>query len=329
MAEADFHHLTPETVLSYAEDALDTYFSNLCRPLNSYINRVYEIETEEREPLVIKFYRPGRWSTEALRDELTFLAELKKAEIPVIPPEICVNDEHLQIDGDTRFAIFPKLGGRIVDEPSDEEWLELGRLVARVHDIGRQHDPNDRVIFTPADCTEEQVARIVESGCVPDDLLPQWEDSALALVDRIDPLFDDLYLHRIHGDLHPQNLIFRPGERFYVIDFDDMAIGPAVQDAWMLLPGRLADAIPEMSLFIEGYETFLSFDRASLRLIEPLRFMRFIHFTAWCVTQAQDGGFARLAPDWGSHAYWQQEIRQMATQGVEIDDALNAPLPQL
>jgi Ser/Thr protein kinase RdoA (MazF antagonist) len=329
MSQADFHHLTPETVLNYVEDALDTYCSTICRPLNSYINRVYELETEDREPLVVKFYRPGRWTTEALRDELTFLAELNEAEVPVIPPEACIDGERLQIDGDTRFAIFPKMGGRIVDEPSNEEWVELGRLVARVHDVGRSHDSIDRVTFTPADCTEAQISHIVQSGSMPEDISGQWEDAALALVDRIDPLFDEPYLHRIHGDLHPQNLIFRPGERFYIIDFDDMAIGPAVQDIWMLLPGRLADSIPETSLFLEGYETFLPFDRASLRLIEPLRFMRFIHFTAWCVTQAEDGGFARLAPDWGNHAYWQQEIRQMQTQATEIEDALTTALPHL
>jgi Ser/Thr protein kinase RdoA (MazF antagonist) len=235
----------------------------------------------------------------------------------------------LQLDGDTRFAIFPKMGGRIIDEPSDDEWIELGRLVARVHSVGRQHDPEDRIFFTPADCSEAQINHIAQSGCLPNDLAAQWEDTALKLVDIVDPLFDEVYLHRIHGDLHPQNLIFRPGERFYVIDFDDMATGPAVQDIWMLLPGRLVDAIPETSLFLEGYETFLPFDRASLRLIEPLRFMRFIHFTAWCVTQAEDGGFARLAPDWGSHLHWKQEIRQMETQKVEIEDALNSPLPHL
>ena len=146
--------------------------------------------------------------------------------------------------------------------------------------------------------------------------------AAYDMLDLIEPLFDDVPLQRIHGDLHHQNLIYRPGESFYLIDFDDMAMGPAVQDVWMLLPGRAADARYELGLFLEGYEMFRPFPMAQIDLVEPLRAMRFMHFTAWCARQAADGGFSRLAPDWGTAAYWRQEAHELRKQEQEIRDAM-------
>ena len=108
----------------------------------------------------------------------------------------------------------------------------------------------------------------------------------------------------------------------YLIDFDDMAVGPSVQDLWMMLPGHLRDARREMDWLLEGYETFRDFDYGTLQLIEPLRAMRFLHFIAWCAHQKADGGFARLAPDWGSAAYWKQEIHDLRKQMQEIADHL-------
>jgi Ser/Thr protein kinase RdoA (MazF antagonist) len=329
MDEPTFDHLSPELVLELVEDALDVRCSNICRPLNSYINRVYELATEEGEGLVAKFYRPHRWTTEALLDELTFLNAMHEDEIRVIPPLPDADGQLLHIEDDMRFSVFPKMGGRIVDEPTPEQWVQLGHLLARVHGVGERAEATHRVTMTPDDMTEQQIQYILEADVLPEDLSNAWEDRALETLDHIAPLFDETLLHRIHGDLHVQNLIHRPDEGFYLIDFDDMAMGPPVQDLWMLLPGRLQDSIQETSLFIEGYETFRPLDRDSLRLIEPLRFMRFIHFTSWCVMQRADGGFARLAPDWGSHGYWQSEITSMRTQQREIEDALAAPLPHL
>ena len=119
---------------------------------------------------------------------------------------------------------------------------------------------------------------------------------------------------RIHGDCHFANLIYRPEESFYIIDFDDMAVGPPVQDFWMLLPGYMGETLAEVDIFLEGYETFRSFNRGSLRLIEPLRAMRYIHYTAWCAHQVAEDGISHVAPDFGSHHYWQREITDLAEQ---------------
>ena len=309
-------------VIHLVEETLGTRCTNICRPLNSYINRVYEVQQEDGEAIIAKFYRPNRWNRKALQDEHDFLLELQEAEIPVIAPVYGVSGESLhEADGST-FALFPKKGGRICDEPNDEQWQELGRLIARVHTIGSSRLPHARITLGPHEATRDQLDHILTSETVSAEHQDRYEELVRDTIELISSAFEDAERMRIHGDCHYQNLIYRPGESFFIIDFDDMAVGPPVQDIWMLLPGRLQDSRREINLFLEGYETFREFDYPSLKLIEPLRAMRYIHFTVWCVQQAEDGGFSRLTPDWGTSAFWRQEISELEKQQIEIQDAL-------
>jgi len=317
-ALSDFHRLTPDTIITVVEQALGTFCTNLCRPLNSYINRVYELEAETGEGLIVKFYRPGRWAQEALRDEHAFLLELAAREIPVIPP-LTMNDgptlgEHEGIF----FAIFPKKSGRSSDEFTLDQWEEIGRLLARVHAVGATRPAVSRVVMTPNRSTLPQVAFLLGGDFIPPELAPAYQQTTDRLLALIEPLFSEAETIQIHGDCHFSNIIHRPGESFFLIDFDDMAVGPPVQDLWMLLPGYAREAAAEIEVFLEGYETFRPFDRRSLKLIEPLRAMRYIHYSAWCAHQATDGGLDRLEPDWGTHAYWQREIKDLNEQIARI-----------
>ena len=328
----DFATLTPDAVLNAVEAALGVRCSNLCRPLNSYINRVYEVGLAERGAgpggpaaggcVIAKFYRPGRWSREALQDELDFLAELHVAEVSVVPPIPGRDGACLHNLAGTWFAVFPKKGGRPLDEPTSQEWPQIGRLIARLHAVGALHAPRDRIVLHPRNATAEHLSYLLASGLIAPALRRAYADLVREILDCIAPLFDDIVTHRIHGDCHRGNILHRPGEGFHLLDFDDMATGPAVQDLWLLLPGRLREVRAEVDLLLEGYETFLPFPRETLSLIEPLRAMRFLHYTAWCARQKADGGFARLAPDWGTPAFWQQEIADLEKQRQEIRDAL-------
>ena len=319
---ADFAHLTPDVVLQLVEQVLGRRSSNLCRPLTSYINRVYDIQMEAGDWVVAKFYRPGRWSTVALQDEQDFLVELAAAEVPVIAPLTCADGRTLCDEAGLRFALFPKKGGRPCDEPTEDEWRALGRLLARVHQVGAARRPKDRIRIHPQHSLADHMDEILAHEFPHARLRDQFEDVVDELVDLIEPLFEDVALTRLHGDCHPANIIHRPGESFHLIDFDDMAVGPPVQDLWMLLPGKVEQAARELALLLEGYETFRVFDRETLRLVEPLRAMRFLHYMAWCARQKADGGFARLAPDWGSTGFWRQEIADLERQLQEIRDAL-------
>nr|WP_320012479.1 serine/threonine protein kinase [uncultured Desulfobulbus sp.] len=318
--QGPFQGLVPERILEIVESEMDLTCSNLCRSYNSYINRVYEIADTDGNGMVVKFYRPGRWSAAALQDEHDFLLELAAEEIPVLPPLSLGGGRTLgQIEG-MYFALFAKKGGRLIDEFDDELWLALGRLLGRMHLVGQQKTPRDRVHMHPAHSTAAQVAYILECGLLPADMVARYSALTNRLIALISPLFDGREMIRIHGDCHSGNLIHRPGDSLYVLDFDDMVVGPPVQDIWMLLPGPPEQLRGELNLFIEGYETFRPFDFASLQLIEPLRAMRFIHYCAWCAHQVVEDGETGVIADFASRSYWQKELDDLEDQIERIID---------
>ncbi len=312
--ESEFSSLTPERVLDLVEKELGSSCTNLCTPLASYINRVYELRDREGRGLVAKFYRPGRWSEAALRDEHGFLSELAAQEIPVIAPLALTGGDTLARDGQLFFAVFPKKGGRNCDEFTDDQWLELGRLLGRVHAVGASRKPADRILMAPESSTRQQAKVILDSGFLPKDLAGRFRQLTGELIETIAPMFAGVKNIRIHGDCHFANIIQRPGEGFFLIDFDDMALGPPVQDLWMLLPDYPEKSLIEIDLFLEGYETFRPFDRRTLRLIEPLRAMRFVHYIAWCAHQAARDGQTRVVTDFGSRSYWERELLDLSDQ---------------
>ncbi|MBW2506872.1 MAG: serine/threonine protein kinase [Deltaproteobacteria bacterium] len=312
--ETAFHSLTPDTVITLVEGALGKRCTNLCRPLISYINRVYELQAEDGSGLVAKFYRPGRWTQQGLQDEHDFLLELAGEEVPVVAPLLLRDSSSLGSYNNIHFAVFPKKGGRSFDEYNDDQWEELGRLLGRTHNIGAMHLPKDRLTMAPDISTRQQVDYILAGSFMPEDLLARFRDLTDSLIREITPLFDQKSMIRIHGDCHFSNLIYRPGESFHIIDFDDMVTGPPVQDFWMLLPGHREDSTAEIEIFLEGYETFRAFDMNSLRLIEPLRAMRYIHYTAWCAYQFAEDGETRVDEEFGSRHYWQTEMGDLEDQ---------------
>ena len=309
-----FAVLTPDMVLSSVEKAMGMYVSNLCRPMNSYINRVFELADEDGEGLIAKFYRPGRWTRQALQDEHDYLLELVGAEVPVIAPLPLADGTTLGRVGKVYFSVFPKKWGRIVDEYTDEQWLELGRLLGRVHAVGAGGTAQDRLTMIPEKSTRSHIHFLLEHGKIPQELRGSFQELTTAIIEQSSPLFADMELIRLHGDCHNANLIYRPDESFYIIDFDDMVMGPPVQDFWMLLPGPPEESLVEIDLFLEGYRTFRDFDLRSLRLIEPLRAMRFIHYMAWCAHQVLEDGVSVVMPDFGTREYWQREIDDLGDQ---------------
>jgi len=319
--EQAFPLLTPETILTLAEQQLDCRCQAICRQLNSYINRVYELETVDGQGLIIKFYRPGRWSRQAIAEADQFTLDLDSQEIPVVAPLLLQNGTPQGIHENVAFSIFPRMGGRFLDEFSDDQWLAIGRLLGRMHQVGSATKATHRQTLHPLKTTAEQVIFLTSGSFMPPHVQKPFENICAQILREISPFFTQTETIRLHGDCHFANLIHRPDQGFFLIDFDDMVNGPPVQDVWMLLPSYHQESLPELELFLEGYQTFRPFDRSSLRLIEPLRAMRYIHYAAWCAHQSVDPGFTRNNPDWGSELYWQEEINDLNKQLVRIQQA--------
>lgn len=304
------------------------------QPYASYVNRVYALRADDGTFLIAKFYRPGRWSIDTIRAEHRFLLQLEDAEVPVVAP---LADE----DGDTLFelelelnrpeddrnggslevvpfALFPRRGGRGFDAERDQDWYRLGSVVGRIHAVGRREDAPQRRELGP-DWAHRYLDHLDNEGVVHPEVAPQFFDLARQTIDRIAPRFAGCVTQRIHGDCHRGNILDRPGEGLIVIDFDDMMVGPAVQDLWLLLPDHAESCRRELTMLLDGYEEFTPFDRRELALIEPLRLMRMIHFLSWRADQRHDHWFRRDQPDWGDRGFWVKELEDLREQVRIID----------
>lgn len=310
----DFGNLVPDVMLDAVEQGLGQRMTAIASPLPSYINRVYEVETTLGERLIAKFYRPGRWSREALEDEHSFVLDCAEDEIPVVPPMKLANGDTLFDADGIQLAIFPKRAGRQLEISSVKDWVRVGRLLGRVHVVGSRSDASARMNLHPERSTVKHVDMLLDGGFVTPERVRAFDDVTSEILDLIYEQFDDVEFIRIHGDCHCCNLLKRPDVGIMMIDFDDMMVGPPVQDMWLLLPDRTELCREELNLLLRGYEQFREFDDHTIRLIEPLRAMRIIYFLAWCSQQFDDYKFQTMYPDWGSDAFWQKEIADLSAQ---------------
>lgn len=327
-----FYDLTPEKILSSVE-SLGLRTTGRCLQLNSMENRVYEVEVDveddslppnSRERFrIVKFYRPGRWSQKQIEEEHQFLFDLQEAEIPVIAPFSDSDARSLFPVPNTPifFSLFPKGGGRSPDELDDAQMLQVGRLLARLHIVGAQREAPERLRLRPEEFSYPGLDFLIDEQFLPEFLEGQFVDLVEEILEISAPLFDDAPIQRIHGDAHLGNLLWGQEGAFWV-DFDDMMRGPKVQDLWLVVPGRDDYAKRKLQILLEGYEQFLPFDRHSLKLIEPLRAMRILHFSAWIAKRWGDPAFQKTFVHFGTEKYWQEQLTTLREQREVILELL-------
>jgi Ser/Thr protein kinase RdoA (MazF antagonist) len=309
-----FEYLSPDIMIGAVEEACGRKMTGLAAPLPSYINRVYEFESTERQRYIAKFYRPGRWTYEALCEEHDFVLECAACDIPVIAPLKLVDGGTLGYVDGFYFAVYPKRFGREMEIKCDEDWRRIGSLLARVHNVGASREAIHRIMHHPLESTGEEIGWLRDGNYVTPIHEQEFFELAEELMEMIIPLFDDIEYIRIHGDSHRANVLERPGEGLMLIDFDDMMLGPPVQDIWLLLPEHANESQLEIALILEGYRMLRDFDAATLQLIEPLRAMRMIYFLAWIGKQTKDYNFESHFSGWGTDAFWRREIADLRNQ---------------
>jgi Ser/Thr protein kinase RdoA (MazF antagonist) len=316
-----FEQLTPDVILSTVEKACETKLTNLTIALPSYINRVYELRAVDGAKLIVKFYRPGRWTREAVVNELAFVSDCMEAELPVVPPLPLASGSTLGDLNGIVFAVYPRRSGRQFEINKEADWARLGSLIARMHLCGEKRIAANRITIHPRMSALADVDHLC-GGIIPERVRDNYRNTAMRILDASAPLFEGLERIRIHGDCHRGNILDRLDQGLLLIDFDDMAMGPPVQDLWLLLPDRAEKSKHEIELFLSGYERFRRFDRKSLACIEPLRAMRMIYFLSWCSRQIDDFQFKRNFPDWGNDVFWQREINDLREQSGFVTDAM-------
>ena len=281
-----------------------------CLPLRAFENRVYEVELDDERRIVVKFYRPGRWSREAIVEEHAFLAELAEAELPAVPPmDLGIGATLAEIDS-IFYAAFPRVRGRTLDELDDERLRQIGRLIGRMHAVGAARAAPARPRLTVERYVHEPLEVLEANKLLPTALGPRYRDVALRIADVAAPLLARSQSQRIHGDLHWGNVIWA-ADGPILLDFDDFMTGPPAQDLWLLAGGASEQARHARAQLLAGYELFREFDHASLVLVEPLRALRIVYTSAWIARRWDDPSFRTGFPAFGTETYWAREYEEL------------------
>ncbi|RPH44870.1 MAG: serine/threonine protein kinase [Burkholderiales bacterium] len=295
--------------------------------LNSYENRVYQVWLEDGGSVVAKFYRPQRWTDAQILEEHRFTLELAGHEIPVVPP-IEVDGRTLHTHDGWRFAVYPRRGGRAPELEDPETLAWLGRFIGRIHAVGAIAPFRERPVLDIDAFGREPRDWLLQHEALPPDLLPAWRAVVEQCIDAVQAAFDRVGPYRsirLHGDCHAGNVLWTDDGPHFV-DFDDARTGPAVQDLWMLLSGDAQDMTRQLVEVLDGYRDFMDFDRRELQLIEPLRTLRLIHYSAWVARRWTDPAFPAAFPWFGTARYWQDRILELREQVAAMSEpALQVP----
>ncbi|MBS3785276.1 MAG: serine/threonine protein kinase [Gammaproteobacteria bacterium] len=315
-----FATLTPDRLLDLVE-ALGLQPDGRLLALNSYENRVYQVGIEEAEPLILKVYRPSRWSIPALEEEHAFALELAAREIPVVPP-LVINDRSLHEHEGFRYALYPRRGGHApeLDDPDTREWL--GRMLGRTHALGAVEPFAHRPNLDPQRMGRESRDYILAQALIPAPLLPAYQSVTDDLLVDIEAAFtraQGYTVIRLHGDCHPGNILWTDqGPHF--VDLDDCINGPALQDLWMLLSGERAERALQLSDVLAGYEDFHPFDPRELHLLEALRTLRLMSHAAWLARRWDDPAFPPAFPWFASARFWEDHILALREQTAAMQE---------
>jgi Ser/Thr protein kinase RdoA (MazF antagonist) len=325
-----FESLTPDRVLD-ALASVGLYGDGRLMALSSYENRVYLVHLESAAAdavappaVVVKFYRPGRWSDAQILEEHAFAAELMAAEIPAVGP-LLLNGSTLHRAEGFAFSVSPRRGGR-APELDDDEVLEwIGRFLARIHSVGERQPFAARPALDLQSFGTASRDWLLASAMIPMDVQSEWQAACTIALDLIaktpistPAIGQNIAKIRLHGDCHPGNILWTPtdlpGGGPHFVDLDDARTGPAVQDLWMLLSGDRRQQQRQLGALVDGYEQFREFDRRELALIEPLRTLRLIHYSAWLARRWDDPIFPINFPFFGSSDYWQGQVQMLEEQ---------------
>ncbi|OED13958.1 stress response serine/threonine protein kinase YihE [Burkholderia sp. A2] len=317
-ASPPFAGLTPECVL----DALDSVLmpaglrtDGRLLALNSYENRVYQVGIEDGPPVVAKFYRPARWSDDAILEEHAFVAELAAREIPAVPARAFDGRTLHAFDG-FRFSIFERRGGRAPDLDRSDTLEWLGRFIGRIHAVGATEPYVARPVLDIGTFGYEPRDYLLAHDFIPDDVRPAYETAVALALEGVEAAFaraGEIRLLRTHGDCHPSNVLWTDAGPHFV-DFDDSRMAPAVQDLWLLLPGDREGASRALADLLAGYEDFCEFEPRELHLVEALRTLRLIHYAAWLARRWDDPAFPAAFPWFNTHRYWEARVLELREQ---------------
>ena len=309
-----YANLNPDVILDAVESVGLTCSGSLFA-LNSYENRVYQVGIDQQAPLIVKFYRPGRWSDEAILEEHQFAAELLSHEIPVVAP-IEITGATLHHFQEYRFALYPRQGGRPLELDNLDQLEWMGRFIGRLHAVGACQSFKHRLRLDVSTYGEQPFQFLLTNQFIPQHILQNYTETMTTILQLVKDNYKqvgELNCLRLHGDCHAGNVLWTDSGP-HIVDLDDCLMGPAIQDIWMLLSGTPHDVKIQLDRILDGYEEFYEFDYRELKLIETLRTLRMIHYSAWLARRWEDPAFPLNFTWFNTPRYWEQQLQHMQEQ---------------
>jgi Ser/Thr protein kinase RdoA (MazF antagonist) len=316
-----YQSLDPDRILN-AVESTGLQCNGHLHALNSYENRVYQIGLEDGSFIVAKFYRPGRWSDEAIREEHAFAWALADREIPVVAPLRDARGETLHHHEGFRFALFPRRGGRWPDLDNPDNLLWLGRFIGRIHAVGAIEPFRHRYALSIEHFGDASYRYVLEQGFIPPALQLPYRSLAEDVLKQVRRCYErarTVTSIRLHGDCHPGNILWTDAGPHFV-DFDDCLMGPAIQDLWMLLSGERRDMTAQLAEILDGYTEFYDFNPRELNLVEALRTLRMLHYSAWLARRWEDPAFKQAFTWFNTPRYWEEQILALREQAALLDE---------
>jgi Ser/Thr protein kinase RdoA (MazF antagonist) len=358
-ASADhFAQLDAELILSAAEST-GLRSTGRFQQLNSMENRVYAVEIEDPKQtrgvgqIIIKFYRPQRWTPAMLVSEHALLRLLAEENIetpkliPIVRPEFThpeASTLRAKLRGDLphsfptsatlgkagifSFAVWEKIYGRVPLELEEKDLLGIGRTVARMHNLFESHiDPAQfvRPKFSLDMYVHTPLKNLTEWNRVP----RQFSSGLFQLIEHVGRGLEwlshaDVFIP-VHGDLHRLNLVqMTEGGQFWFVDFDDCQMGLAMQDVWplastcgIIVPEHLENVSSSdyaLGLLTEGYRDFRALPNDWEIFVEPLRTLKMIHYLGWIAGRWNDPFFRRTFSFFEENEYWEKTYFDLSDQ---------------
>lgn len=310
-----YQNLMPETILA-SVDQCGFLTSGHILALNSYENRVYQVGLEDGTFVIVKFYRPQRWSDDAIIEEHKFSQELADLEIPVIAPLCDDNGQTLYVHEGYRYAIYPRCGGHWPELDNEDNLRQLSRLIGRIHAVGAVRTFEYRPQLTVERFGHEPLQFMVDNKLIPAEVEYNYRHAAESVLEQVEQCFaqvGNIRRLRLHGDCHLGNILWAE-KRPHFVDLDDCLMGPAIQDLWMLLSGSRAENQRQLVVILEGYNQFFDLDPSELQLIEALRSLRMLHYAGWLGRRWHDPAFPKHFPWFATPHYWEEQFVTLREQ---------------
>ena len=303
-----FTKLQPDLVLD-AVEAFGHEVNGRCYPLNSYENRVYQVGLEAGGQLIAKFYRPDRWSFEQICEEHAFNKFLFEKQVSVGQGiQGKAQSSVLEMSG-FYCSVQERVLGAVPELEDLDSLFQLGQLIGEMHQASRGWVFEKRNGYNVGVMGRENFNVLLDwipkKHCA---LYQKVMGQLLVAIDDCLPTDFESHFVAIHGDCHLSNVVMSENGPV-LIDFDDVMMGPAIQDIWMFLAGD--NNQKQLSELIDGYEESIEFPHYQLSWIPALRALRVINYSAWLAKRWSDPAFPKAFPWFNTDDYWAQHIKEL------------------